>query len=155
MARRRQFDLYDLGDFIQELDLIGRRMRIISLVVVVCTVANVAQAFVWLLPFRLTFTASSISLALTLSVVGCSIYFESLRKQGEAIYSELSDEFHRTRNSTTESEFSNLRYRVTLRKFATAMDLPLIPGKFGPIGYIVVNIGILAYVFQAFARRYF
>lgn len=71
---------------------------------------------------------------------------ETNRKQGEAIFEEVSDELQwhvRYLGEYDKAPSSNsrpeLRARVTLRSFTRTTDLPLIPGSFGPALYVAVS----------------
>ena len=79
----------------------------------------------------------------------CIIFYENLRKKGEAIFEEISDELHwfiayreKEPNNISQKR-PEFEIRVLLRSFAKTTDLPLIPGKFGPAIYMVINIAII------------
>lgn len=85
-------------------------------------------------------------------------YFERLRKIGDVLFLEISDELQwNIRSKEMRSEESAARerpkldVRITLRSFARASDLPLIPGKFGPAIYIAINV-LIAVVVPWFYR---
>lgn len=90
--------------------------------------------------------------SVTASVV-FAIMFESVKKRGDAVFKELSDElqwhvrFEKVRDpfppaSPPESR-PGLSTRVALREFALSTDLPLIPGRYGPGIYVAINLIIL------------
>ena len=89
--------------------------------------------------------ASSALFALLLSVV-----FEGRRKEGDVLFKEISDElqwyvrFQKKDkidiSPSTPEHRPDLQARLALRAFAQSSDLPLVPGKYGPLAYALVNI---------------
>ncbi|HXQ72190.1 MAG TPA: hypothetical protein VN844_16965 [Pyrinomonadaceae bacterium] len=83
----------------------------------------------------------------TLIAVVAIVRYETLRKRGDALFEEISDELQwNLRQNVTETiarERPELNARVALRSFARATDLPLIPGRYGPVIYVAINLVIL------------
>jgi hypothetical protein len=75
-----------------------------------------------------------------------ALSFESFRKRGNALFEELSDEFqwHLGSEKKLFDKIGPTRppieLRVTLRSFLSATDLPLAPGRFGPLIYTIINV---------------
>jgi|SRR6266849_6626047 len=97
------------------------------------------------------------------------ISFERLRQEGLLLYEEISDEVewkHRTfrPGQTASSDFGesvalsrpherpSFSLRVVLRRFLLAATLPLSPDRGGPILYLAVYIGTLAWQVVWLAR---
>ena len=75
------------------------------------------------------------------------MFYEMLRKQGESLFEEISDELEWhvegvrvTDRASDVVERPHLHARIILRSFARTTDLPLVPGKFGPALYAGVNL---------------
>jgi hypothetical protein len=104
--------------------------------------------------YRLAFSFSLVFGGMALAAV---MFHESLRKQGDTLFEEISDEleWHVKDVSIYEKrdvaeERPTLRARIALRSFARTTDLPLIPGRFGPAIYAAINVlSILAEIWIA------
>ncbi len=88
-----------------------------------------------------------------LTVFGAAI-FERLRKQGYVIYEEISEELQaRYRNERGRERFSgrtpSLPVRLAMRKFHAATSVPLVPGRYGPVVYVAVNVTLALLAFSA------
>lgn len=70
--------------------------------------------------------------------------FETRRKLGDVYFKELSDEIQAQRRFAESSPAGRpkLSARIALRSFAETADLPLIPGKYGPVSYILINLAV-------------
>ncbi len=75
------------------------------------------------------------------------VFHESLRRQGETLFEEISDELEwrvqetdHLGNQAIAEERPDLRARIALRSFTRTTDLPLVPGRFGPAIYAGLNI---------------
>lgn len=77
-----------------------------------------------------------------------ALAFETLRKRGDAIFEELSDEFQwhlggdKRRSAEIGPSRPPINLRVTLRSFLSAGDLLLAPGRFGPLFYSIINVAL-------------
>jgi hypothetical protein len=75
-----------------------------------------------------------------------ALAFEALRKRGDAIFEELSDEFQwqlgsdKRRSAEIGLARPPIGLRITLRSFVAASDLLLVPGRFGPLLYAMINV---------------
>ncbi len=69
----------------------------------------------------------------------CVILFERRRKDGDAAFQELSNLLQ----GETFDQEGVLEIRVELRRFASASDLPLVPGKAGPGVYALIDLVLL------------
>lgn len=137
-----------------ELAHLTRRLRIFGLVALTITVVNIGTLF-WVIFLtarsRYIYVEGGNSLVLTSIVftVGTVVIlslFEALRKRGDVIFQELSDElqWHVGRRSGSEvpRERPLLDARVSLRAFSATSELPLIPGRFGGAIYAALNLSI-------------
>lgn len=99
------------------------------------------------------------SLGLGAASLALIVFYESLKKRGEALFEEISDELEwDVRGSEGRQSAEGrpeLRARIALRTFARTTDLPLIPGKYGPAIYAVLVIGILAVAMSLSRGRWF
>jgi hypothetical protein len=101
------------------------------------------------LPSAYLVTIAAIGVS-ALNALFYSVTFESRRKEGDALFKEISDElqwyirFERAETSKTASSAPehrpDLGARLTLRTYAQTSDLPLIPGAYGPLLYALINI---------------
>lgn len=85
-------------------------------------------------------------------------FYESLRKKGEVLFEEVSDELEWDVKGNKIGEERNSRpeidARVSLRSFAKTTDLPFIPGKYGPAFYLILNIVIPLLMGSRFLFRF-
>ena len=133
------------------------RLRVTGVSVVCATLLDVALAVDFAisaarrakstldLSFSIVEIAAIAAVAILLVVV-----HEFLRKRGDAVFEEVSDELQwdtTGRRKTTEAGYAGSRplldARITLRSFASSSDLPLVPGKLGPAFYATLNILVL------------
>ncbi|MBL8230948.1 MAG: hypothetical protein JNL98_20810 [Bryobacterales bacterium] len=92
--------------------------------------------------------------ALGVFAVLAVVLHEALRKQGDAIFEEISDEFHRIGRSAETADTRALSARITMRSFTISSDLPLVPGKFGPSFYAFVNIALICFEIVIVGRKF-
>ena len=108
---------------------------------------------------------SSVIIATGFANVICVLGFEILRKNGDALFQEISDELQwrigrksklpRSKEPSISSATPQLKVdkyskykpdldaRIILRNFTLASDLPLIPGRFSPAIYIGLNFALV------------
>ena len=93
---------------------------------------------------------TQVGLALGIGALSLTVACERLRRRGDVLFQEISDELQwDIRASTADSgkgiasERPPLDARMILRTFARAGDLPLVPGTFGPAVYAAINLLIL------------
>lgn len=142
------YDAFEKPYSIRYLSKITRYLRLSGYLIFLITSFNLILVLSSLSPGIFPFReASMFSLLFTFVCLTLTIYYETLRKRGEAIFEETSDELQwhiGYRNSLFNKEASSkrpdLEIRIILRSFARTTDLPLIPGKFGPVLYIGINI---------------
>jgi hypothetical protein len=83
-------------------------------------------------------------LAASFAVVALALVlvYDRIRRRGDASFEEISDEFqwYLSRPTVEGSVTPPLDVRIALRTFARTSDLPLVPGRFGPAIYAVVDI---------------
>jgi hypothetical protein len=82
--------------------------------------------------------------SLSFCFLACSLFivwvYETGRKQGQIVYQQLSNELQ------MRVEFP-YDYRVALRSWSAVEDLPLVPGRFGPLAYFLFHLFLTAVVF--------
>jgi hypothetical protein len=145
------FDESSLDHALRKLEYLTRILRMTGLYVFTSTVFCLVLSFLTILRIAPTMAIFKIILYLAIGFGGVSlvlvIFYESYRKQGEALFEEISDELQwhirfvgdNEKRSTSDVR-PGLEARVVLRFFARATDLPLVPGRFGPAVYVMVNI---------------
>lgn len=120
--------------------------NLVSLSGVILFVAGVAKSLSRpeiLIFWRFPFVISSL---LFLFLVLVIFLFEKEKRSGDAIFDEVVDEIKwdvKGESKEISDERPNLDTRIALRSFVKAEELPLVPGKFGPIIYIVFNLLLL------------
>ncbi len=90
---------------------------------------------------RTTLASSVLLPLLTLGLLG---WYDSLKRRGNALYEELSDElqWHVQRSVADDgpSARPDIEMRVLLRTYVQATNLPLVPGMMGTAVYAAANI---------------
>lgn len=144
-----------LENSLRRLRKLTTRLRLLSMYVFVITLLNVAATLAMLAGARFIsyqiMSVGELIAALTavffLSSLLMIVIYESLRKSGDALFEEVSDELqwnvgYRGKEVNREAaEISPpLDARIILRSFARTTDLPLVPGKYGPAIYAAVNV---------------
>jgi hypothetical protein len=116
--------------------------------------ASATQLVVTLITaFPSSFRLDIVALVMTGVLLAGSVFVtvvvhENLRKTGDALFEEISDELQRRFKRRTVSDKPSvsgepspyLAARITLRSFSSTADLPLVPGKFGPGLYAFVSV---------------
>ena len=161
----QQSNSFTVGHALRKLSNIVDALRQIGLVILCVTTLNlvlsVAALFARInenqskIPTQLSASegpvapASSMigffSVLVGLAVLFAIINFESSRKQGNALFEEISDELQwlpvkKETESNLPEYRPNIEVRLILRSFVQCVDLPLIPGRFGPILYVIINV---------------
>jgi hypothetical protein len=108
----------------------------------VCASAVAVHSVMW-------FIALQVSAVLSVMVVFLAMIFEQLRRRGEIIYEEVTDDLHRFHRET-EMDRPRIAFRIALKNFATSMDLPLVPGRYGVSLYILLNLAGLVFAFLTY-----
>lgn len=93
---------------------------------------------------------------LTGTIILCAAFHDAMRRHGEVLFEEVSDELQWQRTEAKnrprrlgemqQGDRPTLDARVTLRSFSYVADLPLVPGKFGPGIYVALNLLFLFFV---------
>jgi hypothetical protein len=145
-----------VSEAVKYLSSIGHHLRFSGLQLVVVTVATLV--LVAGLITRILALQDQIGLmcvaGLVVASIALAIRFESLKKRGDVLFRELSEElqwhvrFDKGREKSRESRPAAesrpaLSARVALREFAQSVDLPLIPGRYGPSIYVAINLVLL------------
>jgi hypothetical protein len=94
----------------------------------------------------------SASAVFVMASVFLAVRFESMRKSGDALFKEISDELQwyvrfqqKQVQEQAQRERPVIAARIVLRTFSESTDVPLVPGKYGPLGYVLINLAMLAY----------
>jgi hypothetical protein len=144
----------DLKGSLSDLRFITLQLQRYGFIALIFTVLNFASLILTLslryLPFgqlTLIFFAFYLPLIATITALVAIVRYDTLRKRGDALFEEISDELQwnirRNATETIARERPELNARVALRSFARATDLPLIPGKYGPGIYATINFVVL------------
>jgi hypothetical protein len=139
-------------EYIGRLERIARQLRIIGFGLLGCTLANFLTLTATVLGLFHSYLSSQFAAVVFVLVLVGATYFESNRRRGEAIYSEVTDEFHR-RASRRPTDDVAMPFRIALKDFAVSMDLPLVPGRYGAATYVAVNLALV--ISLLYLPRYF
>ena len=131
---------------------ITRQLRVLGTAVLLVTLINFGL-LLWIIaqatrPYHDEFQNinSLLNIVLAMGTIVALGLFETLRKRGNAIFQELSDELQwhvgRPRGPGQPQERPFLDARVALRTFSAASELPLIPGRFSAAAYAVLSLCI-------------
>ena len=88
---------------------------------------------------------------LTGAVLVLAVMHDQVRRAGDTLFEEISDEvqWHRQKgadNTEVALERPLLEIRVALRRYSVASDLPLVRGRAGAAVYAAVNLAALAII---------
>jgi hypothetical protein len=122
---------------IRAINQIQRRLGLFGVMAPLGTFVNFGVSLLWL--GRMLVWAVPLSLSAAALALVTVLTHEHLRKAGDALFEEISDEFQRRfKSSDPTGEYSEAR--KALRAFSATTDLPLIPGKWGPVIYVLANL---------------
>lgn len=147
--RREENDPQELATYIARMQNIAERLRVLGISILMLTVINFVVAFGTAVRAMNVFIALQLSALAVVTIVILAVIFEQVKRRGEIIYEEVTDELHRF-HSDVGMEKPTIAFRIALRNFATSMDLPLLPGRYGVSLYISLNLAVLASAFVAF-----
>lgn len=155
-----------LIDVLLELERLNVRLRRLGLLLVILTCAGlvillgVNSLFKTFSSSRPDFWLLLSSLALSGAAFIAAAIHDVWRKRGDTLFDEVSDEVQRGIHASptgdlmfTGGQDMQQRVKVALRVSANVSDLPLVPGKFGPTVYAVINL--LLFVIALFFLRGF
>jgi hypothetical protein len=134
---------------VAELSHVARRLRLIGQLVLLATVANIG-VLLWEVGRSTSHgrkeSLAILSIAMAVATLAGLGVFEALRKRGDAIFQELSDElqWHVGRRSVTAVPWERplLHARIALRTFSAVAELPLLPGRYGGAIYAGLNLSV-------------
>lgn len=135
---------------------ITNRLRVLGLTCAFLSFINLIHTL-WRIVIRSRYIEelAICSVTMLFTVLICIVLFDFLRKKGDVLFEEISDELQWgvyndvERKSDKEDypvlersaeERPRLHVRIVLRSFSRAADLPLVPGRFGPAIYLLINI---------------
>lgn len=147
--RYEERDPQELDAYIDRMQAIAIRLRYLGLCMLIITMMNLGSAAAGSVRLIAPFIGLQLSAVSFVSVIFLAMLFEQLRRRGEIIYEEVTDELHRV-HSEAALERPRIAFRIALKNFATSMDLPLVPGRYGVSLYILLNLFILVFAFLAF-----
>jgi hypothetical protein len=155
-AQRQAREFAGRGEFVsasaRELRAITRRLRLISALVLLVSAGSFG-VLLWSIAARSSYEYEgnadffvALNIVVAMSTIALLGTFEVLRKRGDAIFQEMSDElqWHVGRPDARDAprERPLFDVRVALRTFSAAADLPLIPGRYGGAVYAAVNLAV-------------
>jgi hypothetical protein len=118
-------------------------------------VLYVAKPFVRYMFMKDSSSASEIGIGLAaagvLLYIAMSLFhFDRVKREGDSLFEEISEELHWTIDKTVKSSNDltggkgrpDLEARVIMRNYAANRELPLAPGKLGPMVYLVMAFGM-------------
>jgi hypothetical protein len=96
-------------------------------------------------------TSSMFVAAAGLFTLVLALRHDALRRSGDAIFSELSDEMQLRRvardvgrdRESPDPERNRFEIRLLLREYTHASDLPLLPGRYGPLVWCAIALFVL------------
>lgn len=161
----------DLEHGLLDLRKVSYRMARLSIMIAALTACNVAS-FLFMAgsmarsgysAYQASFVVLGVSLVVGGSALVAVVLFENLRKRGDVLFEEISDEFLWNAGSrSTESRVPShpeerppFNTRLYLRSYTRTADLPLFPGRIGPGLYAVVNLltMVAAFLFRVMFFR--
>lgn len=141
---------------LKRLTHITRAIERLSLIAFLFLLAQIAFLIIELLALQGIIYINTLPiLSISGIVSGCGVFtlfmHEKLRKNGDVIFNEVSDELqwqlerdHDTSSNRAETERPQLLIRIILRSFIRNTDLPVAPGKLGPLVYFLLFTGLLS-----------
>lgn len=141
-----------LEEYIDQMQSIAVRLRSLGLAMLLTTLCNLGLVAAAAVRFLAPFFSLQMSAVLFVLAVLLAMMFEQWRRRGEVIYGEVTDELHRA-HSDPQLDRPRLSFRIALKNFASSMELPLIPGRYGVSLYLLLNLAVLLFAFLAF-REY-
>jgi hypothetical protein len=90
-------------------------------------------------------------LVMAFTILFLAVHFETIRKRGDVLFKEISDELQwnvrfSDPDGTAPPRRPSFDARLALRSFAHASDLPLVPGRYGPLAYALVDLMSVAVI---------
>ena len=138
-----------LDKYIDQMQRIALRLRYLGLVMLMMTLMNLGSVAAAAVQLVSPFLVLQVSASLFVLVVLVAMLFEQLRRRGEVIYGELTDELHRAHGEAS-LERPRISFRIALKNFASSLELPLIPGRYGASLYLLLNLGVIVFAFLAY-----
>lgn len=136
--------------FIDRLRYVTASLRMLGLLALLMTIVNVTTVALYTeLYWR---NVALMQLSVTLTVILVLIFHEFKKKLGDTLFEEISDEMQwylvkdrkEMLKKSDKEETPPISARIQLREYVKTSDLPIIPGKFGPGVYVLINFIILA-----------
>jgi hypothetical protein len=144
-----------LADRLSQLSKMASLLQNLGLLATASTMSNLFLTFFSFLNREIHFLVplTLLSLSIVISAVVCALLglYLNLRRNAEVLFEELSEEMQwyvgkaRPRPSKSSDEKivtskPELDYRLTLRKYAKSTDLLFVPGTYGPVFYLLLNV---------------
>lgn len=129
------------------------QLRVIGIIILFFTLTVLSVPLINIVrKYQINDLGFAFCVILTFINIFLTIFFDYLRKKGETIFEEVSDELHwyigyeKGNSQNTSEKKPEIKIRILLREFVKTTDLPLIPGKYGPAVYIGINIIIISFI---------
>lgn len=138
----------ELGSVLSELKRLTRWLERIGMACLSLTVINLGMIFSFVFVQLDLYLSIPISWSCGILSVISSVSFDRIRRKGNTMFEEISEELHwKFRHAKqpdmdipVAKEIPEFYIRIILRSFATSTDMPLVPGKFGPLIYVILNL---------------
>jgi hypothetical protein len=129
---------------------LSSRLRMSGLLMAILTIFNLAILMVAVFISYYFFSISVgrvVAISITFTATLVALLFDRLRAHGDVIYEELVADIQRAPvfradDSQGRVALPDIGVRLAMREFASAEDAPLVPGRFGPLAYVVLNLAI-------------
>ena len=144
----------NLTYFLKKLKFIGRRLSLLSLIISAWLISNILLIAFFASSVRYTakgFIKDYYDLAdvypftLIVPIIGIFFlfYFSITRKQGMIFYEEVTDELDWSANRKDYKTRPSIEYRVAIKEFLKATDLPFTSGANGQAFYLAFFVIML------------
>ena len=134
--------LEELERYIAQLQTISYVLRLCGIGLLALTIINlggvIAGVFRHTSQYAVNDALQGSGLAMVI-IIAIAVIFEQFRQRGEVIYGEVTDELHRSHNDDSFDR-PRISFRIALKSFARAMELPLIPGRVAMLLYLLLNL---------------
>jgi hypothetical protein len=146
----------ELQGVVKHLEYLTSRLRFTSLMIVSFTGLSFLSVFMFRIfeavGIRVTPLWANLSILLfPIYSLWMLIRFDSLKRKGDVVFKELSDElqwyvrYEKDKRGMSEPSARSrpeLSTRIVLREYAASTTLPLVPSDFGPTIYALTNISV-------------
>jgi len=149
---------------LKRLKTITLRLRLVGLYIAIITAFSITLELTTMSYNSIYFPKEQIKFIIyTMFIVSLIflIFYDKMRRSGDAIYEEISDELQWDIKKYKKFEFNieknkpSLDARIILREYINTTDLPLTRGSYGVTVYTLINLGaLILYALPAYSKRY-